>query len=170
MNLQTPLSGRLVILTPLEASNFEALYRVSSDPLIWEQHPNPDRHQREIFETFFSEALASQAAYAIRNAQTHEIIGSSRYYQLDLAKNEVAIGYTFLARKYWGGPFNTEVKRLMIHHAFQFVEDTIFHVGPLNFRSQRAMEKLGAEALGPQRVTLPNGTSKISLVYRISRH
>jgi RimJ/RimL family protein N-acetyltransferase len=72
------------------------------------------------------------------------VIGTSRYYDLDEANREVAIGYTFLSRAFWGGAANREMKRLMLEHAFGWAEAVWFHVGPQNFRSRRAVEKLGA--------------------------
>jgi RimJ/RimL family protein N-acetyltransferase len=55
----------------------------------------------------------------------------------------VEIGWTFLARQYWGGSYNLEVKRLMLEHAFRFIDTVVFWVGDTNWRSQRAMEKIG---------------------------
>ena len=56
---------------------------------------------------------------------------------------EVEIGWTFLARSHWGGATNREVKRLMLDHAFGFVDTVVFWVGEKNFRSQGAMKKIG---------------------------
>ena len=53
MNLQPTLENENVKLVPLQETDFERLYDVASDPLIWEQHPNKDRYKREIFQTFF---------------------------------------------------------------------------------------------------------------------
>ena len=57
--------------------------------------------------------------------------------------SEIEIGWTFLARSHWGGRANREVKRLMLDHAFTFVDTVIFWVGHENWRSQGAMTKIG---------------------------
>jgi RimJ/RimL family protein N-acetyltransferase len=72
-----------------------------------------------------------------------QVIGSSRFNAHDEAKSEIEIGWTFLARSHWGGVYNREMKQLMLRHAFRFVESVIFIIGATNFRSQRAMEKIG---------------------------
>lgn len=141
------LENELVRLVLLKSTDFERIYAVASDSLIWEQHPNNDRYKRDVFENFFDEALQSKSAFAILDAKTDEAIGSSRFYDYVAEKKFVAIGYTFLARKHWGGIYNKEVKSLMLNYAFQFVDTVIFHIGAENLRSQKATEKLGAKKL-----------------------
>jgi RimJ/RimL family protein N-acetyltransferase len=141
--LQPHLLGDLFELRPLKPEDWESLFRVASDPLIWEQHPAHDRYKEEVFKEFFREALESGGAFLIIDRKTQEIIGSSRYFGYDSAKSEIEIGWTFLARSHWGGKHNGELKRLMLDHAFRFVERVIFIIGATNFRSQRAIEKIG---------------------------
>lgn len=141
------LTGTLVHLRPLTPDDFAELYAVASDPLIWEQHPNSDRYKRAIFQQFFREALESGGAFAVIDRATGRIIGSSRYFGYDEERNEIEIGWTFLARSCWGGAYNRDLKQLMLRHAFQFVESVTFRVGPGNHRSQRAMEKIGGVRL-----------------------
>ncbi|MGE3802506.1 MAG: GNAT family N-acetyltransferase [Candidatus Kapaibacterium sp.] len=143
-NYQPTLEGNLLRLRPLLAEDFDALYSVASDPLIWEQHPVSERYREDIFREFFREAMESGGALIAIDAANGKVIGSSRYYEYNQEKSEVEIGWTFLARSYWGGAYNREMKRLMLEHAFQFVESVIFLIGPQNFRSQRAVEKIGA--------------------------
>src|SRR5207245_257212 len=121
-----------------------ALFTVASDPLSWEQHPERDRHEKDVFQVFFREALESGGAFVVIDAKTQQIIGSTRFYGYDPEKSEIEIGWTFLARKYWGGRYNWEMKRLMLAHAFKFVENVVFYVGEKNFRSQKATERIGA--------------------------
>jgi len=71
------------------------------------------------------------------------LIGSSRYYGYEPAISEIEIGWTFVIREFWGGTINREVKRLMLDHAFTFVDTVIFWVGDTNWRSQGAMTKIG---------------------------
>src|SRR5205814_6453724 len=141
---QPTLTGQLLHLRPLTPADFDALFSVGSDPLIWEQHPNSDRYKKEVFEIFFRDALASRGALLAIDNKTSRVIGSSRFHGFDETKSEIEIGWTFLARSHWGGLFNREMKHLMLRHAFQFVKSVIFVVGPQNFRSQRALAKIGA--------------------------
>ena len=71
------------------------------------------------------------------------MIGSSRYYGYEPERSEIEIGWTFLVRSHWGGKANREVKRLMLDHAFTFVDTVVFWVGDENWRSQGAMTKIG---------------------------
>lgn len=142
--LQPTLTGDTLVLRPLAATDFEPLYACASDPRIWELHPEPTRHERDVFRRFFEGGLASGGALIVVEKRSREIIGSSRYYELSLEARSVKVGYTFLARRCWGGVVNREMKGLMLRHAFQFVDRVLFDVGPRNWRSRRALEKLGA--------------------------
>lgn len=141
---QPTLRGTSVTLEPLHAEHFDVLYAVASDPLIWEQHPEPTRWQREVFTGFFQGAMQSGSALLIRDAATGEVIGSSRFYEWDADAGDVSIGYTFLARSHWGGGVNGDLKRLMLDHALRYAQRVWFHVGTANHRSRRALAKIGA--------------------------
>ena len=143
MNLQPTLKGDRLSLRPLRNEDSEALFKAASDPKIWEIHPIPDRYTPEVFKTYFENLIESKGALAITDNQTGEIVGTSSFYGYHPEEKSVIIGYTFLTRKYWGGSFNREIKKLMMDYAFQFVETCIFHVGADNIRSRKALEKIG---------------------------
>ena len=145
---QPVLRGELLELRPLRADDFDGLFRVAADPLIWEQHPDRNRYQEETFRAFFEEALTSGGALVALDRATGQIIGSSRYHGFDAERSVVEIGWSFLARAYWGGRYNGDMKRLMVEHAFRSVQRVIFVIGPANRRSQRAVEKIGAVRAG----------------------
>ena len=147
-DLQPVLRGDLLTLRPLRADDFDELYAVASDPLIWEQHPDKTRSDRDGFRKFFHEAIASGAALSATDNATGAMIGSSRFHGYDSGADEVEIGWTFLARSHWGGRYNGEMKRLMLTHAFRFVNRVVFLVGPDNIRSQRAVERIGGVRAG----------------------
>ncbi|MFI5350727.1 MAG: GNAT family N-acetyltransferase [Elusimicrobiota bacterium] len=167
--LQPTLIGERLELRPLKPADFEALYAVASDPLIWEVHPEPNRYQREVFQEFFAEALKSKGALGVFERRSGLMVGSSRYYDLDAEKGEILIGYTFLSRSLWGGSFNRELKALMLDHAFRFVNVVVFHVGENNIRSRKAMEKIGGILCGVLVKTSPEGRSRRNVVYRIEK-
>lgn len=147
-DLQPTLTGALLELRPLRPEDFPALYAVASDPLIWEQHPEPDRYTQPVFNRFFQGALDSGGAFVVIDRSDGAVIGSSRYYAYDPDLSEIEIGWTFLARSHWGGRYNRELKRLMLGHAFRFVERVVFRIGPRNLRSRRAIEKIGGIEIG----------------------
>lgn len=163
MDRQPTLEGQLVRVRPLESGDFEALYAIASDPLVWEQHPSKERAERWGFEQWFEEATASGGALVVIDQADDRIIGSSRFAGYDPTRKEVEIGWTFLARSHWGGVYNAELKSLMLHHAFQFVETVIVCVHSGNLRSQRAVEKLGAVRTG----TEPDPRGGEKYVYRL---
>jgi N-acetyltransferase len=147
-DLQPVLKGELLELRPLRPEDFQALYAVASDPLIWEQHPVPDRYKEEVFQGFFREALESGGALIAIDSRNGQAAGSSRFNGYDEQKSEIEIGWTFLARSYWGGAYNGEMKQLMLRHVSQFVKSVIFVVGSQNLRSQKAVEKIGGVRVG----------------------
>lgn len=141
---QPTLAGELVRARPLRPADHKALYAVACDPRVWEQHPDWDRWKPDVFDKLFAESLESGGALIVHDAASGAVIGSSRYWGYDEGLSEVEIGWTFLARSHWGGRYNGELKRLMLGHAFRFVDSVVFYVGPTNIRSQRAVEKIGA--------------------------
>lgn len=164
VDLQPVLKGRLIELRPLRPADFDELFAVAADPLIWEQHPASDRYEEPVFREFFREALESRGALVVLDARDGRIIGSSRYYGYDATKGEIEIGWTFLARDYWGGRYNGELKQLMLNHAFGFVARVVFLVGPNNIRSQRAVEKIGARRVGSRF----DATGRESVIFEIT--
>lgn len=162
--LQPILRGELLELRPIREDDFAELYAVASDPLIWEQHPASDRYKEEVFREFFRGALESGGAFIVTDSETGRVIGSTRFFGYDEEKSEIEIGWTFLARSHWGGLHNGEMKRLMLAHAFKFVESVVFLVGPENMRSRRAVEKIGGVLDG----TRPNEVGRDSVLYRIT--
>jgi N-acetyltransferase len=142
-DLQPHLVGELIELRPMRPEDWENLYAVAADPLIWEVHPARDRYKEERFREYFQEGLQSGGALVAMDRKICKIIGASRYYWYGPARSELEIGWTFLARSHWGGVYNAEMKRLMLDYAFQFVDRVIFLVGIDNIRSQKAMKKIG---------------------------
>jgi RimJ/RimL family protein N-acetyltransferase len=167
-DLQPTLKGNLIELRPLGPQDFDALFSAASDPKIWEQHPESDRYQREVFQRFFDGALESRGAFAIIERKSGRIVGSSRYCNLDLPNGEVEIGWTFLEREFWGGTYNRELKQLMLDHAFRFVDRVVFVVGENNIRSQKALAKIGASFLKKAQLPAADGTVRANVVFVIT--
>ncbi len=168
-DLQPTLVGPTITLRPLQADDLEALYAAASDPAIWEQHPDSSRYQREVFEArFFRGAIASGGALAVIHNNSGVTIGSSRFYEWNPAAPSVCVGYTFLATAYWGDGTNSEMKALMLNHAYRFADSVWFHIGDSNMRSRRAVEKLGAQLVKSEPAEV-EGKPFTKLHYRLDR-
>jgi RimJ/RimL family protein N-acetyltransferase len=163
MDRQPVLRGDLLVLRPLRPDDWDALFAVAADPLIWEQHPASDRWREDVFREFFRVAMESGGALVAIDRRDGRIVGSSRYHGYDPAASEVEVGWSFLARSHWGGRYNGEMKRLMLRHAFGSVERVVFIIGPENLRSRRAVEKIGAVLEGTRR----DDTGRECVVYAI---
>ena len=199
---QPHLVGELLELRPLRPDDWDALFAVASDPLIWAVHPARDRYTEPVFRQFFREALESGGGLVAIDRTTGQIIGSSRYNWADLkvgpyegervgpdegervgpdegekvgpSENEgdgreLEIGWSFLARAYWGGVYNREMKRLMLDYAFQFVDRVIFVVGVDNIRSRKAMLNIGGVLTDRRVARAIPGVSSESVIFEISK-
>ena len=141
------LENDLIKITPLTAIDFERLFKVASDPLIWEQHPERDRYKREVFQLFFDSAVKSKSAFLVFEKSTNQLIGCTRYLNYDSVNSKIEIGYTFLAKEYWGGRYNKAMKKLLMSYAFQNVESVVFQIGSTNILAQKAILKIGASKI-----------------------
>lgn len=168
-SLQPILENGEVVLYPLNESDFEELYKVASDPAIWEQHPNKDRWKREVFQNFFEGALRSKGAFKIVNKATGNIIGSTRMYDYNEQDISILIGYTFYATSCWGKGINRSVKAMMLNYLFQFVDRVNFHIGAVNIRSQIAISRLGANKVGEEEVAYFGEAPKLNYIYVIHK-
>ncbi|RYD97859.1 MAG: N-acetyltransferase [Sphingomonadales bacterium] len=168
MDLQPTLAGELVVLRPTVAADWDDLFAVAADPLIWEVHPAHDRWQEPVFRRYFEDALASGGGLTILDKASGKVIGASRYAFPDAARAEIEIGWTFIARDYWGGIYNREIKRLMLDHIHQFFDGAVFVVGERNVRSRRAMEKIGG-ILQEGRIERGDGTLLPDHVFYVIR-
>lgn len=165
LDRQPTLEAPQLRLRPMRPDDWEPLYAVACDPQLWALHPSSDRWQEPVFRDYFAQGLASGGALVAIDPAHGGIIGSSRYGLDRAGPGEVEIGWTFLARRYWGGAMNAVMKRLMIAHALATMERAIFVVGENNLRSRRAMQKIGAQ-LTDRIVEAPSGRH---VVYAIDR-
>ncbi len=164
-----PLHNEKVTLVPLKATDFDELFALAGDPLVWIQHPNPNRYRRADFMKYFEGALDSKGAYKIADTVTGKTIGCSRFYGYDEATSVVLVGYTFYGHKYWGQGHNPAAKSLMLEYAFRFVKQVQLHVGAANLRSQIAVERLGAIKIEERVITYYGELDSLNFVYALNR-
>ena len=168
-NLQPTLENEFLILRPLKKDDFEALFTVASDPLIWELHPAKERSTKAGFDTFFKEALATKAAFVAIDKKTGDIIGTSRYNPVPETDNALEIGWTFLARAYWGGTYNQSMKKLMMDYAFSYVDNILFFINEKNGRSRKAVEKIWGVRIVALEGKMIDPRSPVGVIYKVSK-
>lgn len=169
IDLQPTLENALVRLEPLKPEDFESLYKTASDPKIWEQHPNKDRWQRDVFMKYFEGAIASGGAFRIIDKASGQIAGSTRFYDYNAAQKSILIGYTFYGTRFWGSGLNPAAKKLMLDYIFQYVDKVHFHIGATNFRSQIAIKRLGANKIGEETVAYYGEPPKLNFVFELAK-
>jgi RimJ/RimL family protein N-acetyltransferase len=168
MDWQPTLTGKLLNLRPVMASDWDALSLVGCDPEVWAGHPAYDRYMVDKFRAYFEDGLKSGGALIAVDAQSDQVMGWSRYSAQFVEPDEIEIGWTFLGRHWWGGAYNAEKKRLMIQHAFGLVDRVLFRIAESNIRSRRAAEKIGATLLTDRIPPVEPGASK-HLFYQIEK-
>ena len=153
-------------------NKYPYLFPVNNPDSIWLEKINDKNEMllfqktQEVFKDFFDIAIQSKSAFVVIDNKTNKIIGSSRYYEFNKEDSSIIIGYTFISREYWGTVYNRNLKDLMTNYAFQFVNIIHFYVGETNYRSQKAVEKLGAIRIG----ALPDDTSpKTNWIYELTK-
>ena len=167
--IQPVLENETVILYPLNNDDFETLHLSASNPEIWEQHPNKNRWQKQIFKNFFEGAILSNGAFKVVDKINNKVIGSTRFYDYDETENSILIGYTFYDKAYWGKGINHAVKSMMLDYIFQFVCIVDFHIGDENIRSQVSINRLGVTKIGELEVTYFGEEPKLNFIYRLTK-
>lgn len=117
--------------------------------------------KRKIFYFFKNGLLNDFGLLIIYDKRTDNFIGSTRYYSYDTNDNAIRVGFTFISTDYWGTLVNFHVKQMMLGYAFDFVDNIYFDIGVKNFRSRKAVEKIGAHLF----IDNPSG----NVVYKISK-
>jgi N-acetyltransferase len=168
LDLQPILAHPTLTLRPARTEDWPELFAVAGDPGIWAGHPAHDRWQAPVFRAFFDEGLAS-GGMLVATEPDGPIIGSSRFDYGRAAPGEVEVGWSFLARRHWGGTSNHIMKALMVGHALQAVERVIFLIGDTNIRSRTAISRIGA-VLTDRSMTAQLSTGPVvHLTYAIDR-
>lgn len=169
MDRQPVLEGPRLLLRPLAPGDWDALFAVAADRELWAHHPSHDRWQEPVFRAFFDDALAKGGALAVIDKAPGTVIGSTRFQFSDQVEGALEIGWSFLARPYWGRGYNAEMKRLMLAHALAHVDRAMFRVGADNVISRKAMAKIGARLTGRTFIADRAGKPVEHVVYEITR-
>jgi RimJ/RimL family protein N-acetyltransferase len=169
------LSTDKILLRPLSLADVPGLARAASDGALWDKKtttvPRP-----EGFEAYVSKALELQQAgsalpFATIVRDGEQVVGSTRFMNIDAVNHRVEIGTTWIARSWQRSFVNTHAKFLMLRHAFETLgcNAVELRTHSLNDQSRRAIERLGAKLDGilRQHMIMPDGHVRDTVVYSI---
>jgi RimJ/RimL family protein N-acetyltransferase len=171
----TVLEGHGVRLEPLTPEHRDALVAASSDGRLWELWfttvPEPEQMQAYITQALAGREAGHMLPWVVRELERGGIVGSTRYHDIVPAVDRVEIGYTWYAQGWQRSHVNTACKLLLLGHAFDRLGCKVvgFRTDNFNFRSQRAIEALGAKKDGVLRHHAPrrDGSVRDSVLYSI---
>jgi len=143
-----------VRLEPLGLHHLDGLRRAAADGELWNLRitsvPDPDDTQGYIERALQGRADGNRLAFAVIDAKSGEVIGSSSYHDILPAVDRVEIGYTWYGKSRQGTHVNAAAKLLLMTHAFETLGAKLvgWRTDNFNFASQRAIERLGARRDG----------------------
>jgi RimJ/RimL family protein N-acetyltransferase len=144
------LTGRTVQLEPLTLDHVEALAAVGLDPILWRWNPTPvatiDAMRAYVIAAIEAQKQGLALPFAIVERATGQIVGSTRYGNVDVGNRRVEIGWTWVATSHQRTTVNTEAKLLLMTHAFETLGAIRVELktDALNERSRNAIRRLGA--------------------------
>jgi RimJ/RimL family protein N-acetyltransferase len=169
------LAGKRARLEPISHDHAQGILAAAGEESIWRYMPlklnTPEAVAWWIDDALAANARGTDAVFAIVEQSTDRVLGSTRYLDIRPAHRGLEIGWTWLAKDQWRNGVNTECKFLLLQHAFETLEAIRVQLKThrMNFRSRRAIERIGAQYEGILRnaVILPDGTFRDSAYYSI---
>ncbi|PXX39725.1 RimJ/RimL family protein N-acetyltransferase [Undibacterium pigrum] len=169
------LKGKHVTLEALEQHHLADIQNAAADGELWKLFftsvPPPDNTQNWLNIALEMQQQQKAVPFVVRENATGQIVGATRYCNMDINNKRLEIGYTWYAQRVQRSPVNTECKLLLLGHAFEefgciAVE---FRTDWFNRRSQAAIERLGAkrDAVLRNHMILPDGRIRDTVVYSI---
>jgi RimJ/RimL family protein N-acetyltransferase len=170
------LKGPEILLKVLTTEYRESLAIIANNEQIWSYNPNKLATVEETFQEWFNLALKKQATaehwpFIVIRKLDNQIIGTSRYYDSNLADKRLNIGYTWFMPDVWGQGINLECKWVMLQYGFEVLKMNRigFYVDARNLRSCQALLKLGAvqESILRKHMILADGYVRDTVVFSI---
>ena len=164
-----------VALEPLAPEHAGALEAAAADGELWKLNvtrvPGPGEAAAYIDAALEGQREGHMLPFVIREKSTGQIVGTTRYYEIDESLPRLAIGYTWYAKRWQQTHLNTAAKHLLLAHAFDTLHcvAVAFHTDVLNEASQRAIERLGAQREGVLRAHMrrPDGSLRDTVCFSI---
>ncbi|HEX6575389.1 MAG TPA: GNAT family protein [Gemmatimonadaceae bacterium] len=169
------LEGHGVRLEPLGDEHEDGIIAAASDGKLWELWytavPEPSQTAKYIADALEGQRSGVMLPWAVRDLATDQIVGSTRYHDILPAIDRVEIGYTWYAARCQRTHINSACKLLLLEHAFEKLGCAVvgLRTDNFNFRSQRAIEALGAKKDGVIRhhQARRDGSARDSVMYSI---
>jgi RimJ/RimL family protein N-acetyltransferase len=162
-------------LEPLSPEHYDGLVAAAKDGELWQlwftSVPQPGAVMTYIGDAVRGQSDGHMLPWAVRDVRTNTIVGSTRYHDIVPAIDRVEIGYTWYAQRCQRTNVNTTCKLLLLAHAFDTLGCAVvgLRTDNFNFRSQKAIEALGAKKDGVLRhhQARRDGTVRDSVMYSI---
>ncbi len=169
------LEGGGVRLEPLTEAHHDGLAAAAADGKLWELFfttvPAPEGTAKYIRAALDGQAAGNMLPWAVRDLNSGDIVGTTRYHDIIAAADRVEIGYTWYAQRCQRTHINTTCKLLLLGYGFEQAGCKVIglRTDNFNFRSQRAIEALGAKKDGVIRHHWPrrDGTIRDTVMYSI---
>jgi len=169
------LEGNGVRLEPLNSNHHQDLVRAASDGRLWELFftsvPEPSQVSSYISQALEKQQQGEMLPWAVRDLRSGEIVGSTRYHDILVKSDRVEIGWTWYAARCQRTHINTACKLLLFTHGFEQLECGVIglRTDNFNFRSQKAIEALGAKKDGVIRHHWPrrDGSIRDTVMYSV---
>ncbi|MEO6818833.1 MAG: GNAT family protein [Ginsengibacter sp.] len=171
----TILTGQTVNLLPLQKEHFEELYVAASDKELWQLIPT-DCSVKKTFEKTYAASLSerekgNEYPFVIYHKPTKKIIGSTRFFEIFPEHRKLEIGWTWIAKEYWGTKVNLECKLALLTFCFETLKTIRVQLKTkdTNERSRKAIEKIGGKFEGILRKDKiqANGTTRNAAYFSI---
>ena len=171
------LERESIRLEPMSKAHVPALQKAAADGALWELWftvvPAPDETEAYVSTALRGLEDGQMLPWVVRDLESGDIVGSTRYHDIDATLDRVEIGYTWYAKSRQRSHVNTTCKLMLLGHAFETLGCKVvgLRTDNFNFRSQRAIEALGARKDGVIRhhVARRDGTVRDSHIYSILR-
>lgn len=169
------LVGKHATLEPLAATHHDALVAAASDGELWKlwytSVPSPDKAKTYIETALQMREQSNAMPFVIRDNRSGEVVGSTRFCNVDVANRRVEIGYTWHAARVQRSGINTEAKLMLLTHAFETLKCVVveFRTHWFNQQSRAAIARLGAKQDGVLRnnAIMPDGSYRDTVVFSI---
>lgn len=169
------LEGHGVRLEPLSPDHENGLRAAAQDGRLWELFftsvPDPENTRKYIEDALKGQERGEMLPWTVRDLKTNTIVGSTRYHDIIPVSDRVEIGYTWYAQRVQRSHVNTACKLLLFTYGFETVNCKVvgLRTDNFNFRSQRAIEALGAKKDGVLRHHAPrrDGTIRDTVMYSV---
>ncbi|HEY2815956.1 MAG TPA: GNAT family protein [Casimicrobiaceae bacterium] len=169
------LTGRYAILEPLAREHEAAVKKAAADGELWRlwytSVPAPDKTSEWLDIALDLRERQGAMPFIVRDRSNGQIVGSTRYFNVDPVNRRLEIGHTWYAKRAQRTAINTECKVLLLTHAFEALRCIAveFRTHWFNHRSREAILRLGAKQDGVLRnhLMLPDGSKRDTVVFSI---